>query len=641
MSNYIHSYLNTPIKFNPYQYKPLMELRNNPDTNLLISDEVGLGKTIEAGIIIDDLLTRNSDAKVLIICPAFLRDKWASEMEEKFYYSSAIFGKNYIPEGENITILPISKLKQFDEMELCGYDLIVVDEIHYFKNNASRRYIALHRILERNNQAKRVFMSATPINNKSNDYNSIRILIGGAHSTTNTTKKQSYIDLKKRNIKDIWIELSPEEEEIYDATDDLPAFSGTVYRHIGASSIHSLYTYANQGTRTELKDELMENFDYILMEADIDDEFESDFAWNPNHILPEADTKLNVLLDTLDSLEDTHVVIFSHYVETVKYLYEKVRYHLEHAGSGRDNVGYIYANCSSINIPLKNRKNRFSDAKRWFDVEDKKRILICSDSCKEGVDLQVASVLINYDLPFNPSIIEQRIGRIDRTGQRNDMKIYNFHVDNTYDDRLHMILSTKLRLINYYAQYGIGNPLNISDNGSSKIFDGFIKYFAKSALSNDDIETTLRMLRKVFDDVPTIISVKDDNSILMRFMIEHKKEICEWFAADVEEQENDILREDKEAYIKYLDLPENPGIVVCEFSEDERKYIADKCNDDPIIRIKYMPLIKNSDKIMTSLEEYGEVAVISSEDIYTEYIHDYENTDADTFVPYELINNIG
>ena len=53
MPNTIHAYLNTPISFNPYQYKPLMELRNHPDQNLLISDEVGLGKTIEAGIIID------------------------------------------------------------------------------------------------------------------------------------------------------------------------------------------------------------------------------------------------------------------------------------------------------------------------------------------------------------------------------------------------------------------------------------------------------------------------------------------------------------------------------------------------------------------------------------------------------------
>ena len=162
MSNYIHAYLNTPITFNPYQYKPLMELRQHPYQNLLISDEVGLGKTIEAGIIIDDLLKANPEARILVICPAFLREKWAMELEEKFYLLPVIFDSSYQPLGERVIILPVSRLSQFNKIN--GFNLIIVDEIHYFKNRKSRRYSYLQEIINGNPKARRVFMSATPIN---------------------------------------------------------------------------------------------------------------------------------------------------------------------------------------------------------------------------------------------------------------------------------------------------------------------------------------------------------------------------------------------------------------------------------------------------------------------------------------------
>lgn len=324
MSNYIHAYLNTPITFNPYQYKPLMELRQHPNQNLLISDEVGLGKTIEAGIIIDDLLKANPEARILVICPAFLREKWAMELEEKFYLLPVIFDSSYKPLGERVIILPVSRLSQFNIIN--GFNLIIVDEIHYFKNRKSRRYSYLQEIINGNPKARRVFMSATPINNTGDDYQSIVKLIGGKHLSTNTTKRQSYIDLKKRNVKDIWIDLSPEEQEIYDTTDELPAFSGTIYRHIGASSLHSLYVYANQGEWTELKNELRSSLDLLAVEEDEElSEFFEDISPTIRSILPETDSKLKELYNVLSQTTDSHIVIFTHYIETVKYLYEKIR----------------------------------------------------------------------------------------------------------------------------------------------------------------------------------------------------------------------------------------------------------------------------------------------------------------------------
>ena len=642
------AYYDANISYNPYQYLPWLKMHVNGARNLLISDEVGLGKTIEAGILIHEELTKNVDSRILVVCPAFLREKWNTELREKFLLSPQIYdGKNEIDNSTNIVILPISRLNKFLEDDLaCNFDLIIVDEVHYFKNASSKRYYYLSTILQNLRNAKYVFMSATPINNSGNDYISIRRLFGDNPDKTNTTKKQAYIYLPKRNISDIYVDLTPEEQDIYNVTDELDPFSGTIYRHIGSSCLYALTRYAFSGSEkiSETKDELRASLEILLDGMELPDEMDC-FTEKMNSIkLPDSDTKLEKLIDLIDSHENnSKIVLFTHYIETVKYL--------QSALNDKYQVGYIYANNISHNIPCKNAKNKFEDAKRWFsEMRADKVILICSDSCREGIDLDVANVLINYDLPFNPSILEQRIGRIDRMSQKRNMTIYNFHVNDTYDDRLHFILNTKLRFINFYANYGVGNPLNIISTDNNPL-EGFIRYFKKgidlnssvALMSNDDFTVAGKLLRKIGIKVKEVegFDALKMQAYIVQCLTEYQNEILIWFG------ENDLAKITEEQLLqqrynleKLLNFPKKISRKIV-LDDDAISNIINKANSNVKFRNKVAGLIKDYSEKLAQVEITGEPMRITKEDMITEYVFGTEDNLMMPNSVIELVRNEG
>lgn len=638
------AYYDAKINFNPYQYLPWLKMFVNEENKLLISDEVGLGKTIEAGILIMEELAENPNGQILVVCPAFLREKWYQELKEKFLIEAQVYdGKTAIDGYTNVVILPVSRLKQYlDTLSDAKFDMIVVDEIHYFKNASSRRYSILKKLLDTTLAPKYIFMSATPVNNSGNDYRAIENLFGCVPDRTNTTKKQAYIELPERHIRDVYVDLTPDEQRFYDSTDMLDPFSGTIYRHIGASCLYALSKYAFTGdetseTKEDLQEELREAMEFISGDVPSIEEkicFESIKSIK----LPETDSKLNQLCEIIGSYENgKKIVIFSHYIETVKYVYSAL--------VTKYNVGYIYANNISNNIPCKHAKNRFEDAKTWFDNSDEKMtILICSDSCREGIDLNAATVLINYDLPFNPSVLEQRIGRIDRMSQKSDMEIYNFHVNNTYDDRLHFILNTKLRFINFYADYGIGNPLNISAEGNS-LLNSFIRYFGKqiegtkknTLMSNEDFSVASRLLRKIGINIEKQddINALKMQAILLDRLNENQEEIIEWFdKGEIKRLTDDQLRKQRDNLEKILGFPKRMQRKIV-LDLEVIKSVVLKANSNAPFRIRVSPLIKNYSEKLVQMEMDGKPMVITVDDFKNEYV--FGVSESNIFVPSSVI----
>lgn len=623
------AYYDADISFNPYQYLPWLKVFMNGSENLLISDEVGLGKTIEAGILIKEELDGNADSKILILCPAFLREKWYQELSEKFYLDSQIFdGKTVVDVMTQIVILPISRINQYlENMNIYDYSMVVIDEVHYFKNAKSVRYGYLRKMLDKIGKSKRIFMSATPINNSGNDYHSIEMLFGGKSDRTNTTKKQAYIYLPERKIEDVYVKLTEDEQKFYDTTDALDPFSGTIYRHIGASCLYALgrYAYSGDELTSETKEELQSALETLLDGRNME-EIETDcFKKIKTIATPKADSKIKKLKEILRSYnQGDKIVLFSHYIETVKYLHSEL--------SKEFNVGYIYANTISNNMPCKNTKNKFLDAKNWFSIPNPKlTILICSDTCREGIDLDMAHVLINYDLPFNPSILEQRIGRIDRMSQKKDMYIYNFHVNDTYDDRLHFILSAKLRFINFYASYGIGNPLNITSD-ENHTFNSFIRYFRRAAeeannfsvMSDDDYYVASRILRQIGVKIEknSGISEKEMQKILIEKLIQNRVLIENWFDnSEIKKITEDQLVRQKEELEKLLNFPKNVNRHI-KFDNSTLNNIVQKANKNPQFRKRIAILIKDYDKKLSDMEISGLPMVISNDDLRTEYSFD-------------------
>ena len=635
------AYYDAKISYNPYQYLPWLKMYVNGARNLLISDEVGLGKTIEAGILIHEELTMNVNSRILVLCPAFLREKWNIELKEKFGLTPHIYdGKNNIDVSTNVVILPISRLNKFIEDDIVdNFDLVIVDEVHYFKNAKSKRYYYLKSILEQLNNAKYVFMSATPINNSGNDYISIKRLFNGNPEKTNTTKKQAYIHLPKRHIHDVYVDLTPEEQAVYDVTDDLDPFSGTIYRHIGSSCLYALTKYAFSGSESisETKEELRASLEILLEGMELPEDIDCLTEKMSSVKLPDNDTKSEKLLELIESHEsNSKIVLFTHYIETVKYLQSIL--------SDKYQVGYIYANNISNNIPCKNAKNKFEDAKRWFsEIDGDKVILICSDSCREGIDLDVANVLINYDLPFNPSILEQRIGRIDRMSQKRDMTIYNFHVNDTYDDRLHFILNTKLRFINFYANYGVGNPLNIISENNNPL-EGFIRYFKKGVdltsttalMSNDDFSVAGKLLRKI----GISLNAKEGfdamkmQAFIINCLIEHQNEILIWFGEnDLAQITEEQLLQQKRNLEKLLNFPKKISRKVI-LDDATIENIIKKANSNVKFRNKFADLIKNYSDKLKQMEITGEPMQLTKDDMLSEYIF---GTASDSLVPDSVI----
>lgn len=620
------AYYDAKITYNPYQYLPWLKMYINGCDKLLISDEVGLGKTIEAGILMMEALTENVNAKILVMCPAFLREKWYQELNEKFLFDPQIFdGKTLIDESTNIVILPISRMKQFmEQMNDFSYDMVVVDEIHYFKNPSSVRYEQIICLLSKIKRARYVFMSATPVNNSGNDYRSIERLFGCKPEKTNTTKKQAYISLPNRHIHDVFVDLNEEEQAFYDVTDVLNPFSGTVYRHIGSSCLYALgrYAYSKDELSIETKDELISAIE--MLSDGYDFGYKEDYFEKIKKMtLPEIDSKFESLKDVLRGYEaGSRVVIFTHYIETVKYLYSEL--------AKEFSVGYIYANNVSSNIPCKHIKNRFVDAKEWFSGQFAETVvLICSDSCREGIDLDVANILINYDLPFNPSILEQRIGRIDRMSQKKNMEIYNFHVNNTYDDRLHFILSAKLRFINFYADYGIGNPLNITTDGDLT-FNNFIRYFSQkiagdkdnALMSNDDFFVASKILRMIGVKIEKKegIDAFHVQDILLNQLKENREKIEKWFGtSELQNITNEQLIEKKAKLENLLGFPSKIRRKL-ELDDNVKKAVVDKANSNSQFRRRIAILIEDYEKKISNMEITGLPMQISEDDLKYEYV---------------------
>lgn len=615
------AYYDANISYNPYQYLPWLKVFVNGSNRLLISDEVGLGKTIEAGILIMDQMTMNANSRILIVCPAFLKIKWRDELKLKFFIDAPIYDGKMLLDGiSGPLIVPLSQLKNFKEYQFC-FDFVIIDEVHYFRNMKSRRFAYMAEILDKSPSAKYVFMSATPINNSGYDYSSITKLFGKQPDRTNTTKKEAYIDLPQRNINDVFIDLSEDEQEFYNVTDELDPFSGTIYRHIGSSCLHALseYAYAEADKTSETKEELRNGLEELLGDDVKDDKL--NFLSNVKKFpLIETDTKLQVLTEIIDGFEDgTRIVIFSHYINTIKYLENKLKDDYD--------VGYIYANTVGGQIEKIRNVQKFKSAVGWFSQDSElTKILICSDTCKEGIDLDMSNVIINYDLPFNPSILEQRIGRIDRKNQKKDMLIYNFHVNNTYDDRLHFILTSKLRIINFYADYHIGNPLNIVA-GKDAIFDNFIRYFNvqetgnKKFMSKDDFKVLLRVIRK--SGIGTR-NIKDFNpeqlqSYILNTLISGKEDIEEWFSkGDIKNITDENLREKREELSALLGFPEKIKRKVV-LNENVKERLCVKANNIPGFRKRIAHLIKDYDYLLKQMEETGEPMILYPKDFKDVY----------------------
>ncbi len=419
-----------PFTPHSYQLQTAHRVLREMDCRALIADEVGLGKTIEAGLIIKELIQSGQAKKVLILTPATLLHQWTAELFEKF-------GLNFVPAKKGIwawycdlVVASLDKAKRPEHRELIlanEYDLVVVDEAHKLKNRQTENWSLISQL----NTKGLLLLTATPMQNKVEevynlvcllrpelfrDYNSFlahyqlnpKALVSELKDKLNDlmirnlTRDQAVKNVNRR-VRLIKIDLLPEEKFLYKAIHSYG--SGFLWLTLAkefCSSIPALYVT------------LEKKNDYIMLER-LQDISMSNKLQYLEQILHEHDGK---------------ILIFTEYIQTQFYIAKKLK-----------EVGIKHLFFNGL---LRRNQKEFV---KWLFAKKDYRVMICTDSGSQGLNLQFCNVIVNYDLPWNPMKVEQRIGRIDRLGQKAaDVYVYNFVLRETIEEKIFKVLSEKISL---------------------------------------------------------------------------------------------------------------------------------------------------------------------------------------------------
>ncbi len=445
-----------------YQIETVKKVLKQFRGRVLLSDEVGLGKTIEACMLIKEYFLRGMIKKVLILTPTSLVSQWKEELMDKFGLDFAatddpLFrksGDDFWSMERVIASINIAKSKgNFDRLTNIDYDLVVVDEAHHLKNRKTLNWKLVNSLKKRF-----IFLlSATPVqNNLIELYNIITLLKPGQFKTESHFKKEyikrgnsrvplnkdklrgllrdvmirntrSLVDIRlpKRFATTINIEPSDHEMRIYNSVSN---FIRRCYNNgagIDKFTLKILQQEAGSCHLT-LRDSLKRLLD--KRKADIKREVMAEMIKIIDLVEQVDNTEKGKRLIKLIKMKDGKKIIFTNYIKTQDYISSI----LNHQG-----IQFSLFNGSMTNSEKVKSINRFRE-----DVD----ILLSTESGGEGQNIQFCNTMINYDLPWNPMRIEQRIGRIHRIGQTRDVFIFNLAMENSVEDYILKILDSKINM---------------------------------------------------------------------------------------------------------------------------------------------------------------------------------------------------
>jgi SNF2 family DNA or RNA helicase len=438
------------LKLLPHQMETAKTAIEKMNGKAILADEVGLGKTIEAGLIIKEYMIRGLAKKVLILTPASLVSQWTSELNQKFYIPAVPQKKSYVWEQCDVVVSSIDTAKRSPHRELIheqNYDIIVIDEAHKLKNRKTKNYEFIRSLKKR----FCLLVTATPVQNKPEEiFHLISLLkpghlgssesfdedyLSGGRNLKNEEKLRQLVDKvmirnrrgdtglpwPKRTVKSVKISLNEQERELYDSVFEFNALGAagaihafsmlTLQREICSSREAALLTLQKMFKREDLSVEakaVIQN-----MASKLESVTKNSKAEKAVELIKEIDDK---------------VIIFTEYRATQLYLQWFLKQH------------------GITSVPFRGGFKR--SKKDWMKqlFQNQAQVLIATEAGGEGINLQFCRHIINYDLPWNPMRIEQRIGRIHRIGQERDVMIYNFATENTVEEHILNLLYEKIHL---------------------------------------------------------------------------------------------------------------------------------------------------------------------------------------------------
>ena len=510
----------TRLKPAEYQLVPLIKLLNNQLRCVLISDGVGVGKTISAGYILF-YLTHKENLPGIVICPPSLLTKWKEELVEKFDMRGVVvttLEEFATMENEILTkskkrkptvyIIPNSMISKFSFKEKTKISVIVFDEIHNFRNNETHGYKAAKSFAH---HAKfRVGLSATPINNSINDLISELSILFPLHSWDSISMLFDDLWIRNKQVitESLVTRFTKENLGIHFAKRNVKNFVVS-YSFEYASKIKSIISLLPSS-----KNSFFEKIIYYRLAASSSDAFRKSLRISEKLI--DKDPKITMLSKILKKYKVSRWLIFCEFSETVLTIENQLK------------TDWIVMKITGETPFFERHKiiNQF--------YQKSKSILIMTSVGSEGLDVQFCNAVLNFDLHWNPMKIEQRIGRIDRIGQKNDQIIVaNLIVSGSIDERILQVIEKKLSLISS-SIFHIPPILSNKRQKTGMLYDDKIlekeyklgKTFLKSIKYWESLPVTdysiLKFIDKKLCNLEEIKKKSDDNIVWFKNPKEYK-----------------------------------------------------------------------------------------------------------------------
>lgn len=595
INNLSQSLLSSTVDINPHQIDAALFAFQSPlSKGVVLADEVGLGKTIEAGLVVCQYWSTGKK-KIIVVCPASLRKQWEVELHDKFGLASEILdSKNYnsyIREGKQpfkstrIVICSYNFAgRHKNEIIRWGFDLAVIDEAHKLRNVYRKSARTSADVRDALSGVKKLLLTATPFQNsllelyglttvidehifgseksfrseygKGENLNDLRQRLEPLFTRTLRKDVKEYINYTNRLPLTQKFKATDAENELYQEISDflrrddiysVPAaqrkLTTMIIRKIMASSIFALISTL-QHIKARLERILEANSDIAFNPEDLIDDiddwgaYEDDVENEEQDMLPVADEdainipKLKAEIKVVESfikkaegikLESKSGALLIALKESFKKLAEeganrKALIFTESTKTQEFLKEYLEENGYEGKIVLFNgkAKNPQGDEiyKQWaIDnpnlvsgiksadrraaivdyFEREAEIMIATEAAAEGLNLQFCSTVINYDLPWNPQRIEQRIGRCHRYGQKFDVVVVNFVNTRNYADvRVFQLLSEKFKLFD--SLFGASDEvLGRADNID---IEGRIWEIYQQCRSNEEINAAFEKLQE-------------------------------------------------------------------------------------------------------------------------------------------------
>ena len=530
--------------FHAYQFKPLFKFLASEKNRILIADEVGLGKTIEAGYILREQRARHDIDRVLIVCPAPLRTKWQTELARRFGEHFEIFDAPRLREWirsddgnrrlAGIVSLPTLRGESVtDLLESRGLplDLLIVDEAHHCRNRETAQHKAVRQLTENSDAV--VFLTATPLHLGNDDlFNLLNLLLPedfdrpdvfgqrlavNEHVVRAQTALRSTVagrvtaavdrlrkaaappdpfgfsknrlfarvvdrlvsatdddrgtivdcqeDLSQLNLishvvtrskkRDVYVNAAVRHPVVYPvkftqaeriAYHTVTEFCADHYARTVGNWAAQFPLITLQRRMASSLTAMLEHYRAVIAGRAAQPGEDEDDDDAPDRITPLADvpgfgalidelvdldlaacdTKLAKLIEVLRTKEK--VVVFSYFPGSLRYLERRL------AAAGLTNTRIDGSVPSNPNGPEADERQRRIAA---FKDSSGPQVLLSSEVGSEGLDFQFCHTLVNWDLPWNPMVVEQRIGRLDRLGQTAErITVINFSTPGTIEDRI-------------------------------------------------------------------------------------------------------------------------------------------------------------------------------------------------------------